>query len=1453
MIVIARAIVAASLGLIARGDLIEVEDSRTGVYASPDVESESMAGLIATFSPSLTGRSAVRIDPDAQFNWADASPDPRVPADRFVVRWQGKLLVQSGARYRFHLFVAGTCRLAIDGKQAIAGATNESGWLSSGELPLEAGHHAIDLNFSKTTKQARIGLYWESNKFALEPIGPRWLSHEKANDWEPGDFERGEELVRARRCAACHMIPGIEMERKAPSLDQLADRVHPSWLVRWLQNPHDIWPDARMPATNLSRDDARAVASFLFSASKKAGSSAKATSTKGRPDAGASLVRSIGCLACHTLDGTGISGRYGGGPLDRIAEKRPAGFFREWLKKPESLNAAHRMPVFSLTNDEIEDLTSFLSTRGEPRDDAEAAATPTKGKEEINRGQQLVVDHSCAACHDIPEIEKPDRTAARLRGTRPGDRRIDWDRSCLGQGDPTRHQPGFEFDEKDRRAIRGFIDQLPATVAPQSQYELGRRLLRELNCASCHPRDLDHGLQPSILSRGGDGAETELAKLRGELEPPSLTSVGDKFHDDTLAKLIQGGQSPRRPWLKVRMPRFNHTDTERDAVVHFLVEHDRIPANPPTGLGRSGVAGVESSSPQPKATTKTAGGSKTRPQPPGAELEPASALAAGHQLVSARGFGCMSCHTVGKHHPKSIAVNARGSDLLKIGDRVRHEWFLRWTRDPARIVPGMEMPSITVPVRGILEDQLDLQIESLWQALNSPSFVVPSDRDTAQQIISLKPGDEAVILRDVMYDCPPGSGWCPRAFAIGLPNRHNILFDLDVMSLRAWWFGDFAQERTEGKSWLWAAGGLPVWRHATKVPVLALRHVETGNLLIPKQPGLAGQMESWMRGRAHGSDDPVAMLWYRVVFEGGLELKVRDWIFNRADQRGFDREIAVYKLPKNYVPVLLAVGDSKQNDRKELIADGPLGLSKVRELADGDGWSETRTPLGGDDSKRSFALAFRVLDERSRHYITNLEYLVNGLDVSAGRTLAAESPVVPPTRQAALPVLPGFEVVRAQLAPSVMPSALTFRPDSSLVVCSLKGGVFHVRDSDGDGLEDAWFQLSDHLSAPFGVLADGNDLIVSHKPELLRLNSVGPEFEGRVSFADVLATGWGYTEDYHDWTFGPVRDSDGNLVIATASDYAHKGRPKEARKWRGRLLRVLPDGQIEELARGARYPTGLAANREGQIFFTDNQGVQNTFNEINHLVPGSRYGVPAQDDPPPDKDPWPEREPAIKIPHPWTRSVNGICFLESGGKWGPFEGHGIGCEYDTRGLIRFSLQKIGDTYQGACYPFTLPEDQVPPDQRLLGPICCAVSPNGDLYVGGLRDSGWGGGNNVGELVRIKPSQNVPLGIREVRAWRGGFVIEFTGPIDQSAAADAANYEVASYRRIWKGTYATPDSDRRTEQITKIEIAKDSRSAILTLDSMRTGFVYDIHLKAIGRGGNALWPAEAYYTLNQVPD
>jgi hypothetical protein len=77
------------------------------------------AGLLADYSSGAGGQAVRRVDADVQFNWADASPDLRVAAEEFEVRWRGKLFVPAGGRYRFHFFLSGTARLDIANKVAV--------------------------------------------------------------------------------------------------------------------------------------------------------------------------------------------------------------------------------------------------------------------------------------------------------------------------------------------------------------------------------------------------------------------------------------------------------------------------------------------------------------------------------------------------------------------------------------------------------------------------------------------------------------------------------------------------------------------------------------------------------------------------------------------------------------------------------------------------------------------------------------------------------------------------------------------------------------------------------------------------------------------------------------------------------------------------------------------------------------------------------------------------------------------------------------------------------------------------------------------------------------------------------------------------------------------------------------------------------------------------------------
>jgi hypothetical protein len=284
---------------------------------------------------------------------------------------------------------------------------------------------------------------------------------------------------------------------------------------------------------------------------------------------------------------------------------------------------------------------------------------------------------------------------------------------------------------------------------------------------------------------------------------------------------------------------------------------------------------------------------------------------------------------------------------------------------------------------------------------------------------------------------------------------------------------------------------------------------------------------------------------------------------------------------------------------------------------------------------------------------------------------------------------------------------------------------------------------------------------------------------------------------------------------------------------------------------------GIAFNRAGDLFATDNQGNYTPFNELNHIQSGQRYGfinkLERQDGFSPRFQP-----PAINIPHPWTRSVNGICFLDTpqellsqqGPLFGPFEGQLIGCEMNGRTLIRLSLQLVAGQYQGAAYPFCQSVQGSQPGFE--GPIVCAVSPEGSIYVGNLHDSGWGGGNNTGSVVRLKPSGDWPLGIAQVQAIPTGLEIQFTAAVDPNLAADRNNYSLRSYVRVATPAYGGDDQEQQMERISGIEISADSRIVRLQIDRLRSGAVYELNISAIGPGATEIFPSQAHYTMRAVP-
>jgi cytochrome c2 len=89
-----------------------------------------------------------------------------------------------------------------------------------------------------------------------------------------GNPEDGRQAIESHGCLACHDIPGARGPQGTvgPSLHGFAQRSYiagelpntPSNLIRWVRDPHALRPRTAMPNTNLTAEEARDVAAYLY-------------------------------------------------------------------------------------------------------------------------------------------------------------------------------------------------------------------------------------------------------------------------------------------------------------------------------------------------------------------------------------------------------------------------------------------------------------------------------------------------------------------------------------------------------------------------------------------------------------------------------------------------------------------------------------------------------------------------------------------------------------------------------------------------------------------------------------------------------------------------------------------------------------------------------------------------------------------------------------------------------------------------------------------------------------------------------------------------------------------------------------------------------------------------------------------------------------------------------------
>ncbi len=103
-----------------------------------------------------------RVDASVDFDWADGTPDARLPDDGFSVRWLGELRAPVSGRYTLGMRCATLCRVVVEGKPVAQGRSDHEPSLVSGQIWMREGRsYPIRIEFVHEKNDAIAQLLWE--------------------------------------------------------------------------------------------------------------------------------------------------------------------------------------------------------------------------------------------------------------------------------------------------------------------------------------------------------------------------------------------------------------------------------------------------------------------------------------------------------------------------------------------------------------------------------------------------------------------------------------------------------------------------------------------------------------------------------------------------------------------------------------------------------------------------------------------------------------------------------------------------------------------------------------------------------------------------------------------------------------------------------------------------------------------------------------------------------------------------------------------------------------------------------------------------------------------------------------------------------------------------------------------------------------------------------------------
>ncbi len=1409
-----------------------------------------------------------RIDPGVAFSFDGGMPDDRLALGPFSASWQGQVFVDREGEYRFGSQTNGAARIWI-GNEEVFNSQNPH---NAESITLDYGYHPIRMAYatrgggpsSEPSDAPAVNLIWESNHFAPEIINPRYLMHDAADEAEVAMallHAPGRAKVDRLGCAQCHQIAGAPAGRRPGPPLGLSSQADRRYLTRWLSDPQSQRPGTPMPAMGGKPEEIKAAVPAMVAYLKSLKPTNEivpienAADRKREVDKGRKRFHELGCAACHSPEAPDDIDPALAPTLADVGAKWPEAVIRAFLAEPLVWHPEGGMPDFKLTRGDANRLAAYLSTFNnseEPKKSDKPGEQTPSDPALVARGKQLIEQHRCAGCHDIPGVERAEPVGKLGPGSDLGGGCMRSERAASGA-------PLFRIELGDRVAVAEFLARRPKEPSPPAGGELAERTINEqFACFQCHARNGAGGVQLSKARLRFAGQEK--TANADAMTAPDISGVGARLKRDWMLKVLAGEAPSARPWLTIRMPSFGLTDGERTAIADRLARADAMP---------------HLSTPRPRSLP--------------VEIGPTAG-----QLLSGAGFSCLNCHFIGKTRSGGESL---APDMTMISRRVDRDWYYRWLLNPARVLPGTTMPAHNLPARDIAGEDLLVQKEVIWQFLR---------RTSAKEMQKFFGSSATAVSVDgrrpqVVHGRVEGFAKTIRGVAIGFRNRRTIIFDYDRMAWRAMWNSGFVEETGAGgrhgaQHW-WAPIGTKSWVSSDKSPPILYREKATGRWVGPAlwrdrfgfldqvtQIGRAVKLEYRLRapGPRTGTYEPQA--WVHLI----ETIQPNPQQPNPQDaEPGIMRTIEISGVPKEYDVVVqqpfggIELGDSARAATGATLSAVPMltgGTWVLRVSGDAAAkWiapPESITypveqPFSDDlpmDPKKRFDPVTTPGKDRAAVLVPNTGEPIRMVwqmgEAPAGKTIVAGGPKLwakPPEhvemndlgdptyitepitvdelpRSKRLSVPPGFKVERLPLPDDFLVCGLYFWK-GKLLAGGYDGEIRWVDDTDGDGLPDRYRYCGGLFQQVNNLRVYDGELYATSPAALYRLRDLnGDEV---IDEYKVLSTLWDYASHSNDWFHGITRDREGNLYGSNSTAYIYRagGNPPGVYH-RGDVLKITPDGRTLKVGTGTRFQFGWTENREGRMYFNINQGHYNYTCGIHEVTEGAHYGFM-------ENDLSKVQKPVVRVPYPWCNSLNGMDLAESRTPFGPFQGQGFSADYNTNQVIRWTDYPIAGKRQGACYRFFTGTE--------AGPTEIVFGPDGALWVAFMSDAGWYGGRARGGIYKITYEGRPPLAVSRARVIKDGFALEMTEPVDPMSVTPDICRKVHRWWHENQGTYASPEIAHEDVAVHEVKLADDGRTILLRTDPHVTPRLYRIELKGLKtKDGRALADGLAFLTVHWAP-